>query len=178
MIRDTNLSDSAPDLVEPVVAWRVWRLVTASHEYRLASVYKWTLWEPGCALEAYCHVPSSMLGKLLGRRDHVSPAMECACGIHAAGLELVCDSLNTFGGGGVGMIVGQVVLWGDVVECEHGFRGALAYPRHLYVPLDTVASTGGAAPAQLAVYRVPVDVLACDFANAGTELQRRATVEV
>jgi hypothetical protein len=178
MIRSTNLLQAAPDLVEPVVAWRVWRLVAASHEYRLASVYKWTLWEPGSPLEACCHVPSSMLGKLLGRRDHASPAMECACGIHAAGLELVCDSLGTFGGGGVGMIVGQVVLWGDVVECEHGFRGALAYPRHLYVPLDTLASTRGAVAAQLAAYGVPVDVLASDFASAGAELQRRASMEM
>jgi hypothetical protein len=178
MIRVTNLTGTAPDLLEPVVAWRVWRLVPVSPEYRLASVYKWTLWEPGCALEACCHVPSSMLGKLLGRRDHASPAMECACGIHAAGLELVCDSLGTFGGCGVGMIVGQVVLWGDVVECEHGFRGALAYPRHLYVPLDTLASTRGAVPAQLDVYGVPVDVLASDFASAGAELQRRAAVDV
>jgi hypothetical protein len=31
-------------------------------------------------------------------------------------------------------VVGTVSLWGTVVECEGGWRGALAYPAAIFVP--------------------------------------------
>jgi hypothetical protein len=32
------------------------------------------------------------------------------------------------------MAVGLVALWGEVVECEWGWRAQFAYPRSLYLP--------------------------------------------
>jgi hypothetical protein len=31
-------------------------------------------------------------------------------------------------------LVGRVMLWGEVVEGEHGWRNTRAYPKHLNVP--------------------------------------------
>jgi hypothetical protein len=33
------------------------------------------------------------------------------------------------------MAVGLVSLWGKLIECDWGWRGELAYPRQLYVPI-------------------------------------------
>ena len=34
----------------------------------------------------------------------------------------------------MGRVLGRVALWGKVVECEWGWRGARAYPALIYVP--------------------------------------------
>jgi hypothetical protein len=80
----------------------------------------------------------------------------------------------------VGRVVGQVALWGKVVECAEGWRGALAYPVHLYVPVGphlrsgTERSVGkwwqptyrplpaSECETALGGYGVPVEFLPCD----------------
>ena len=54
-------------------------------------------------------------------------------------------------------MIGTVSLWGDVLECERGWRAALAYPSHLFVPLGL----SGAAERAVGLrdYGVPVDLL-------------------
>jgi len=70
----------------------------------------------------------------------------------------------------IGAIIGRVLLWGRVVECEHGWRAARAYPAQLYLPLGrrgrfTFLARHGADPEELALalseYGVPVELVAC-----------------
>lgn len=39
------------------------------------------------------------------------------------------------GRGHVDRVLGQVRLWGTVIQCERGWRGEHAYPNRLFVPL-------------------------------------------
>jgi hypothetical protein len=63
-------------------------------------------------------------------------------------------------------VIGRVMLWGEVVECEHGWHAACAYPAHLYVP--RVAAVDDPAvekiAAGLGVYGVPVEYISEDVA--------------
>ena len=63
-------------------------------------------------------------------------------------------------------MLGRVALWGQVVECERGWRGSHAYPEHIFVP--TTASDGKpiARVDELALgltdYGVPVELVEGD----------------
>jgi hypothetical protein len=88
---------------------------------RLQSVLYDDVWEPGRELVAACP------------HGHTAPDASCACGIyavrepHAARRYLVGrDELNV-----VGRVLGQVALWGTVVEARLGWRGSRAYPAGL-----------------------------------------------
>jgi hypothetical protein len=64
----------------------------------------------------------------------------------------------------LGRVAGRVLLWGTVVECEHGWRASHAYPDRIYVQrgadsplLDRIGVAGG-----LASYGVPVERPGCE----------------
>lgn len=123
----------APDYVEPVVAWRVWRLVEDRDEVWLRSLFhsaNWPRFEP---LEARCEASRLVPWHWWGRR-HEAPSEGCECGIYGAPWSLIAAELKR----GIllrrrGLVVGQVSLWGRVVEAAHGWRAGLAYPRHLFL---------------------------------------------
>jgi hypothetical protein len=77
---------------------------------------------------------------------------------------------------GVARVLGQVALWGTVVECERGFRASRAYPVRIYVPADTGA-TGSVdwedVSFDLARYGVPVELLASSPSEAPDVLAAR-----
>jgi hypothetical protein len=54
-------------------------------------------------------------------------------------------------------VIGTVSLWGDVLECERGWRAALAYPSRLFVPLGFPGAAERAVG--LEDYGVPVELL-------------------
>ncbi len=88
---------------------------------RLQSVLYDDVWEPGHGLTAAC------------QHEHLAPYAACACGIYAVrepeGARrylLGRDEPNV-----VGRVLGQVFLWGTVVEAEHGWRASFAYPARL-----------------------------------------------
>jgi hypothetical protein len=70
---------------------------------------------------------------------HSAPAEDCGCGIYAfsgfAALTAYLESCAV-GWGPAGLVIGEVNLWGRVVECERGFRAQLAYPASLYIPAE------------------------------------------
>lgn len=125
----------APDYVEPIEAWRVWLV---DGDFRLRSVMFDTVWSPQAPLVATC----------LHRRrswrppwrevpvEHEAPELGCRCGIYGGDSRLRTRSYERFRlpGWAIGRVVGRVVLWGTVVECEHGWRASRAYPRRLCVP--------------------------------------------
>jgi hypothetical protein len=149
--------DLAPDLVEPVVAWRVWRALDDGGVTRLSSIFYRSNW-PHCApLVASCqHVRLPLWP--FRREWHEAPAARCGCGIYATS----AARLRAYLRGRLTLIegisvVGRVSLWGTVVECESGWRASLAYPEELYVPIFGIESARAARIVDdLRRYRVPV----------------------
>jgi hypothetical protein len=122
-------ADDAPDLVEPIVGWRLWLVVADGGYLWLESALYRIRWAPRRALEARCVSAGSAAG-------HAAPDGRCRCGIHAAGtpapLAPYLDS-RWPGRPAVAVAIGRVRLWGAVVEGPRGWRGARAYPDALHV---------------------------------------------
>lgn len=112
-------SDEPPLDPEPVLGWRVWRLVRRGGELRLLSLTRDEVWPPRDAMRATCD----------RQPNHQAPSPSCSCGLYAA------DSPGALAGAGVfgfGVAVaGPVAMWGTVVKHEHGARSAFAYPARL-----------------------------------------------
>jgi hypothetical protein len=105
--------------------------------YSLGSVVQRTVWPAGEALVAEC-LAGGRVSRLLRRRKarHDAPEVGCRCGIYAAGLETVGSYAADAPFSSVSRVLGQVALWGTVVECERGYRASHAYPTRIYVPAD------------------------------------------
>jgi len=130
------VNEEAPDLAEPIVAWRVWRVVSSGDGYLLGSVVKPTVWPSGEPLVAEC-LRARPLGWFRSRGRHSALEPACECGVYAAGLADIGPYLSDAApAGGIGSVLGRVSLWGVVVECERGFRASHAYPACIYVPAD------------------------------------------
>jgi hypothetical protein len=159
------VTPTAPDYAEPLVGWRVWVVATAPDGARLRSVVQKTVWPVGRALAAECR-----RHRLLRRARHDAPAEACHCGIYATGIEELAPLLVEAPWDTGLRVLGEVSLWGDVVECERGWRAARAYPARLYVPLGDRRQPQDAVVDALAAYGVPVEPLACRATHAVAEL--------
>jgi len=114
----TRLETPVATLPEPIHAWRTWTLVGSrdGSYVRLAPIAgDGRPWPPRRPAEASC----------TRHRSHVRPELDCTCGLHAVGSP---DELRRTRDPAV---LGTVALWGRIVEHEHGFRAALAYPQRL-----------------------------------------------
>jgi len=103
---------------------------------------------------------------------HAAPQANCQCGLYAS--TSVKRAASFVQGRGslheaIGAVIGQVSLWGSVVECECGWRASHAYPARLYVPLGqqgrfSILFGYGADAERLAqalrAYAVPVELVA------------------
>jgi hypothetical protein len=106
---------NVPDYVSPVVAYRVWHLGPCG----LTSL-NGEFWHPNQTLEAVCW-------RSVNR--HTPPHGDCSCGIYAA---KSLDHLRGIGYAERG-VLGEVYLWGTVVEHKLGWRAQFAYPKTLVV---------------------------------------------
>jgi hypothetical protein len=167
---------SAPDFAQPIGGWRVWLVAEVEGEARLVSVFYHVSWPVRGELVGACLARRPYLSRLLHRGEregHATPGERCACGIYAAGeLSAALGYLRTYGVHArcevegwpvVHRVLGRVLLWGRVVECEGGWRGARAYPERLFVP---ERSWSGAAVKRLdelalslADYAIPIEIL-------------------
>ncbi len=133
----------------PVTGWRAWVVTETAAGLRLASVLHDVVWPHGVQLVAECRRHDDPFAAPIG--THPVPGAECNCGFHAARDPV--DALSYARGrdelGTVCRVLGEVSLWGHVLETEAGWRASHAYPLRLYVPDAEVA-------AQLAAYSVPV----------------------
>jgi hypothetical protein len=159
----------APDFVEPLEAWRVWKIVRRNGMYCLGSVVQPILWPAGEALAAECLAGRRLFLPRRRKRRHAAPEVRCDCGIYAACLEAVGQYVGDTPWRDAARVVGRVALWGTVVECERGYRGAYAYPARLFVPLD-VGQPWQVGWDEVALglcrYGVPVEPLAARAADA------------
>ena len=114
----TRLETPVATLAEPINAWRTWTLVGSRDgaQVRLAPIAgDGNPWPPRRPAVASC----------TRHRSHVRPELECTCGLHAV------DSPDELRRTRDPAVLGTVALWGRIVEHEHGYRAALAYPQRL-----------------------------------------------
>lgn len=104
-------------LTEPIIAWRAWTLHEGrhGHEPLLRPIGRSDrVWPVGTPASATCP-----------RRLHVAPDFDCRCGLHATRTpDLLRRARDP-------AVVGTVALWGRIVEHDHGYRAAFAYPQRL-----------------------------------------------
>jgi hypothetical protein len=147
---------AAPDFFEPVVGWRVWRVLRRRRRSVLASLFVNVSWPAGAPLEAECHKAGFHSG------GHRSPDGSCVCGIYATRLETIdWEFLVSFPLLLRPPVIGRVSLWGSVIEAERGWRASRGYPERIFVP---VLGRFGLRRARriaegLECYRVPVECL-------------------
>jgi len=146
----------APDYAEPVSAWRLWEVELLDEAPRLRSLYRFSFWPVGAPLEARCEAQRLRLPR---RPRHSAPSETCSCGIYGAPFELIRKKLAIDGGlpPGCLFVMGTVSLWGEVLECERGWRAELAYPSRLFVPLGFPGAAEQAIG--LGDYGVPVELV-------------------
>ena len=147
---------AVPDYAEPLCAWRLWEVEDVAGAPRLRSLYRLSFWPVGAPFEARCEAQRL---RLPGRPRHTAPAETCCCGIYGAPFELIRRELAFEDGLSPGclFVLGTVSLWGDVLECERGWRAGLAYPSRLFVPLGVPGAAERAVG--LRDYGVPVELL-------------------
>jgi hypothetical protein len=129
----------APDLVEPIVGWRIWRFAEG-HDTSLHSLSRRGAWLPRRAAAAICF---ALPANHTEARSHLAPEYGCNCGLWAwreeSDARRYLKSLIRLplmhSAPVMNPVLGQVALWGNVVEHERGYRAAFAYPTRLLVPV-------------------------------------------
>jgi hypothetical protein len=112
-------------------------------------------------------VRSELVADCRAHGDHAVPHARCLCGVYGA--KRLDASVSYFDGRGAGTprevyrVVGEVALWGSVIEGEGGWRASRAYPRRLYVPSRSLAGSSAVTPGEVGLalieYGVPVELL-------------------
>ncbi|HEY2355376.1 MAG TPA: hypothetical protein VGH79_10810 [Gaiellaceae bacterium] len=155
------------------MAWRLWAIEDVSGSARLRSLYQGCIWPAGAPFAARCQARRF---RLWGRSDHDVPVETCSCGIYGVQAEHISRLWRGSDvAPGFSLVIGSVSLWGPVVECEHGWRAGLAYPRELFVP--SLKQDPAETAAALADYGVPVEVLDASNVRAALDaVAERAVV--
>ena len=140
----------------PLRAWRYWQL---SPRRRLRSVaQRHVEWHPGRTMSAVC----------VGG-GHPAPDATCWCGVSGArGIDALRDhGLCVLPGP---LVVGEVFLWGRVIEESYGWRAQFARPAAIGLVAETVEDDvlRELLVTELAAYGVPVTLVSLDQAVAGT----------
>jgi hypothetical protein len=145
----------------PVIGWRAWVVTETAEGLRLGSVLYDEVWTPGTTALATCRRREDFFAEPMP--PHPTPSSGCACGFHAARDPV--DALSYLRGRNepttVCRILGEVALWGRLVETEAGWRAAAAYPARLYVEDEEIAEA-------LTVYGVPILCAACASPSSPT----------
>lgn len=121
-------------------------------------------WHPGRPVHAVC----------VGG-GHPAPAVGCWCGVSGArDLDALRDhGLCVLPGP---LIVGEVDLWGRILDERYGYRAEHAYPASIGLVTETAGDDAEQAVLRqvLAEYGVPVTMVPLDEAVAGTTAQMLA----
>jgi hypothetical protein len=132
----------APDYIEPVVGWRLWHVAERDGALRLISPLYRTTWLPRRGLVGTCRLglePGSS-PRQSRKRKHSPPVPACGCGIYASRTPSQAAAYLTKlfkqREDVLHRVIGTVSLWGNVVECEWGWRASHAYPQRIYVPVS------------------------------------------
>jgi hypothetical protein len=152
MLRETS---------RPVTGWRAWVVRETADGLRLGSVLHDLEWPHGRAALAECRRHEDVFAEPVA--PHPVPGRACNCGFHAARDPV--DALSYARGrdepGTVCRVLGEVTLWGHVLETEHGWRASHAYPARIYVAKPVLI-------AELERYGVPVECGECASRSSPT----------
>ena len=144
----------------PVTGWRAWVVRDTAGGLRLGSILYDLVWPHARPLVAECRRGEDPFATATGA--HPVPGSACNCGFHAARDPV--DALSYTRGRDepdtVCRVLGEVLLWGHVLETERGWRASHAAPARLYVPDAEI----GAA---LAGYSVRIDAPGGGMGRAG-----------
>ena len=151
-----------PDGVEPLVAWRYWRVDHKTGWLRSLARDR-TEWIPHTPFTARCRYErldhTDARWRLVDGslwKPHESPGERCRCGIYGARDLRALRSHPLFGFRV--MVAGEVLLWGKVIRGELGYRAQYAYPKSLCVVLRSAKRRAQAVDA-LSAYGVPVEAM-------------------
>lgn len=159
-----------PDYVEPVEAWRVWRVGMREGRVVLQSLFAGAVWEPAVPFLASCSAGHRSRWAPWRKKpnEHSAPELECRCGIY--GVQSVAAARSYLERPPLlcrdDRVIGRVALWGSVVESSSGWRASHGYPLELFVPAAVAAHgprrRGYTDEIMVALeeYRVPVDAVA------------------
>jgi hypothetical protein len=139
----------------PVVGYRGWVL----RDGKLSSCVVDNFWTPRKANVAQCRGSKGVnfwgphkvvfAPELIAHASYMAPVAECGCGFYA--FKTVPYLLNWLEERKEPqMVVGEVYLWGKLVECQYGYRAQYAYPKRFYNACSNSISA-------LREFDVPVD---------------------
>lgn len=110
----------SPDYTHTITAWRGWIVDDDGNLGALGTTFEW---EPRRAARARCKVASG---------SHYAPNLSCSCGFWSfKSRELLTEALSTYATDVD--VIGEVEIWGRVIECENGWRSEFAYPKELWL---------------------------------------------
>ena len=138
-----------PDGVYPIIAWRAWGLTTNANGWLLSGLGVSEAWTPRKAMAAKCIQDTLAISLWLGvhKTKHLAPHRDCSCGVWAfRSSEELLSALKDYRDV---KVIGQVYLWGRILECENGFRAQYAYPCELWLLDESLEELGW-------VYGVPI----------------------
>lgn len=113
-----------PDVVEPIVGYRAWRI---ENDVLCSTTYRHNIWLPGKTLKAKCSYDSTENNKrcTLQHSLHHPPHKGGLCGFYAYN-EPEWNIIKLKVGGCYSLALGEVELWGKIIEHEVGYRGQYA----------------------------------------------------
>lgn len=164
----------APDYVAPLEGWRLWHVVERYGELRLVSPLYRIQWPARRELVAACRRGLEPgLSLYPPRTRHAAPSPGCGCGIYGScGPVQAAAYMSRFfkqREDVVHRVIGTVSLWGEVVECDSGWRSSFAYPTHIYVPVP--ARCGRLKPGRMKPPRLPAEEIAFGLADYGLPVE-------
>lgn len=124
-----------PDVIEPIVGYRAWRIMVGTPliESTLHSTtYRYNKWIPGETIKAVCGYDHTENNKRCSLRKslHHPPHKGGACGFYAykepdwRGIRGKVQAYYS-------IVLGEVELWGKIVEHEIGYRAQYARVKKL-----------------------------------------------
>jgi hypothetical protein len=122
------MSEETTLYLNPLIGWRAWRIGRIGEDYCLRSMVNDIKWPYLERLDAEClRTPTAHCDH---GRDEIIPSFHGQCGIygdltlqdlHWSLSRMPRDSVTSY-------LIGEVKLWGDLVEFERGWRATRAYP--------------------------------------------------
>lgn len=146
--QNSNLPTSASDTY--LVGYRAWQFVRPG---LLLDMGNTQVLEPRTRGEAFCRLS-----------EHMAPDADCTCGFYA--FKTLEDVRAQFGWYGV--VLGQIAMWGRVIEHTMGWRSQFIYPLRLYTYEDCAQHKNPVLPYMpylSDLYGVPFELFTADWAE-------------
>lgn len=108
-----------PDYSHTLTGWRGWAI---NSKGQLSALGSHAAWKPKKAVAARC----------TNEKGHPAPAKSCQCGYWSFNsLDTLTEAMRDYAR--VVAVIGQVEIWGRVIECTNGWRSEYAYPKELWL---------------------------------------------